>query len=216
MACIDHHPIFVPIEYRYQDIRPTGACATIIAQYYKQLPCLPDRHTATALLYGLKMDTLQFTRGVTELDIEMFAFLFPLCDQEMLARLERNNMEFNDLKAYGAAIESIEVYDKVGISNVPFPCPDALIAILSDFILALQEVEVAVVFSKREDGIKFSVRSEDPAVHAGHLVRDALHGYGDGGGHAEMAGGMIRKEKECLLGRYPKDTIRDSFLRVLS
>ena len=204
------------IEYRYQDIRPTGACATIIAQYYKQLPCLPDRHTATALLYGLKMDTLQFTRGVTELDIEMFAFLFPLCDQEMLARLERNNMEFNDLKAYGAAIESIEVYDKVGISNVPFPCPDALIAILSDFILALQEVEVAVVFSKREDGIKFSVRSEDPAVHAGHLVRDALHGYGDGGGHAEMAGGMIRKEKECLLGRYPKDTIRDSFLRVLS
>lgn len=216
VACIDHHPIFVPIEYRYQDIRPTGACATIIAQYYKQLPCLPDRHTATALLYGLKMDTLQFTRGVTELDIEMFAFLFPLCDQEMLARLERNNMEFNDLKAYGAAIESIEVYDKVGISNVPFPCPDALIAILSDFILALQEVEVAVVFSKREDGIKFSVRSEDPAVHAGHLVRDALHGYGDGGGHAEMAGGMIRKEKECLLGRYPKDTIRDSFLRVLS
>ena len=216
VACIDHHPTFVPIEYRYQDIRPTGACATIIAQYYKQLPCLPDRHTATALLYGLKMDTLQFTRGVTELDIEMFAFLFPLCDQEMLARLERNNMEFNDLKAYGAAIESIEVYDKVGISNVPFPCPDALIAILSDFILALQEVEVAVVFSKREDGIKFSVRSEDPAVHAGHLVRDALHGYGDGGGHAEMAGGMIRKEKECLLGRYPKDTIRDSFLRVLS
>ena len=216
VACIDHHPTFVPIEYRYQDIRPTGACATIIAQYYKQLPCLPDRHTATALLYGLKMDTLQFTRGVTELDIEMFAFLFPLCDQETLARLERNNMEFNDLKAYGAAIESIEVYDKVGISNVPFPCPDALIAILSDFILALQEVEVAVVFSKREDGIKFSVRSEDPAVHAGHLVRDALHGYGDGGGHAEMAGGMIRKEKECLLGRYPKDTIRDSFLRVLS
>ena len=165
VACIDHHPTFVPIEYRYQDIRPTGACATIIAQYYKQLPCLPDRHTATALLYGLKMDTLQFTRGVTELDIEMFAFLFPLCDQETLA---------------------------------------------------LQEVEVAVVFSKREDGIKFSVRSEDPAVHAGHLVRDALHGYGDGGGHAEMAGGMIRKEKECLLGRYPKDTIRDSFLRVLS
>ena len=216
VACIDHHPTFVPMTYQYQDIRITGACSSLIAEYYLLSGNVPDKNTATALLYGLKMDTLQFTRGVTELDIEMFAFLFPLCDQEMLARLERNNMEFNDLKAYGAAIESIEVYDKVGISNVPFPCPDALIAILSDFILALQEVEVAVVFSKREDGIKFSVRSEDPAVHAGHLVRDALHGYGDGGGHAEMAGGMIRKEKECLLGRYPKDTIRDSFLRVLS
>lgn len=162
------------------------------------------------------MDTLQFTRGVTELDIEMFRFLFPLCDQEALMRLERNNMEFSDLKAYGAAIENIEIYDKVGISNIAFPCPDALIAILSDFILALQEVEVAVVFCHREDGIKFSVRSEDTAIHAGNLIHSALQGYGDGGGHAEMAGGMIRKKNVHLLGKYPKDIIRELFLRALS
>lgn len=109
VACIDHHPTFVPTEYRYQDIRLTGACSTLIAQYYQQLSCEPDKDTATALLYGLKMDTLQFNRGVTELDIAMFAFLFPLCDQETLARLERNNLQFDDLKAYGAAIESIEL-----------------------------------------------------------------------------------------------------------
>ena len=60
------------------------------------------------------MDTLQFTRGATPLDIEMFGFLFPLCDQEVLADLERNNMEFSDLKAYGEAIERIELYDKIG------------------------------------------------------------------------------------------------------
>lgn len=215
VACIDHHPTFVPVSYRYQDIRLTGACATLIAQYYQQLSCKPDKQTATALLYGLKMDTLQFTRGVTDLDIEMFAFLFPLCDQKTLTWLERNNMEFSDLKAYGAAIENIELYDKVGLSCIPFPCPDALIAIISDFILALQEVEVAVIFSCREDGIKFSVRSEHTSIHAGHLVHEALRGYGDGGGHATMAGGMIRKENEHLLGHYPKDAIREAFLRVL-
>lgn len=215
VACIDHHPTFVPMEYRYQDIRPTGACATIIAQYFHRLGRKPDQATATALLYGLKMDTLQFTRGVTELDIEMFHFLFPLCDQEALVRLERNNMEFSDLKAYGAAIENIEVYDKVGISVVPFSCPDALVAVISDFILSLQEVEVAVVFSHREDGIKFSVRSEDPDIHAGNLVHDALKGYGSGGGHAEMAGGLIPKENEPLLGAEPKDTIRGRFLKIL-
>ena len=201
--------------YSYQDIRLTGACATLIAQYYQQLSCKPDKQTATALLYGLKMDTLQFTRGVTDLDIEMFAFLFPLCDQKTLTWLERNNMEFSDLKAYGSAIENIELYDKVGLSCIPFPCPDALIAIISDFILALQEVEVAVIFSCREDGIKFSVRSEHTSIHAGHLVHEALRGYGDGGGHATMAGGMIRKENEHLLGHYPKDAIREAFLRVL-
>ena len=71
----------------------------------------------------------------------MFYFLFRYCDQEQLASLERNNMEFSDLKAYGAAIESIQLYNKVGFSCIPFSCPDALIAILSDFILALIEVE---------------------------------------------------------------------------
>lgn len=216
VACIDHHPTYVPMEYRYRDIRITGACATLIAEYYAMAGKEPDRDVATALLYGLKMDTLQFTRGVTELDIKMFGFLLPRCDQEQLSNLERNNMEFADLKAYGAAIESIELYDKVGFSCIPFSCPDAMIAILSDFILALIEVEVAVVFSFREDGVKLSVRSEDPNVHAGNLLHAALKDIGNGGGHASMGGGLIGIDHLPDLGRYPKDSIRNLFLDVLA
>ncbi len=216
VACIDHHPTFVPVEYGYQDIRITGACATLIAEYYALSGKEPDRDTATALLYGIKMDTLQVTRGVTELDIQMFGYLFPRCDREKLAVLERNNMEFSDLKAYGAAIESIQLYDRVGFSCIPFSCPDALIGILSDFILALIEVEVAVVFSFREDGVKLSVRSEDPNVHAGNLLYAAMKDIGNGGGHASMGGGLIPKENLAKLGRYPEDFIRNLFLDTLS
>lgn len=215
VACIDHHPTFVEVEYRYRDVRLTGACATLIAGYYEELLQEPEQDVATALLYGLKMDTLQFTRGVTGEDIRMFEFLFRYCDREKLSRLERNNMEFNDLKAYGAAIESIELYGGTGFSCIPFSCPDALIAILSDFILALVEVDVAVVFSHREDGIKLSVRSENEKVHAGDLIHEALGGIGSGGGHAVMAGGLIKKAQEGLLGNYPDDAIRNLFLKVL-
>lgn len=215
VACIDHHPVHEILGYRYQNLRITGACATLIAEYYAALGHVPDKDTATALLYGLKMDTLQFTRGVTLPDIKMYEFLFPYCDTEKLSRLERNNMEFEDLKAYGAAIENIELYDKVGFSCIPFPCPDAMIAILADFILSLVEVEVAVVFSHRDDGIKLSVRSEDMKIHAGDLMRNALEGIGRGGGHASMAGGMIRTEQTPILGRYPDDRIRDLFLKAL-
>lgn len=56
------------------------------------------------------------------------------------------------------------------LDSLPFSCPDAMIAILSDFILSLVEVEVAVVCSLREDGVKLSARSEDPAVSAGDLL----------------------------------------------
>lgn len=215
VACIDHHPTFIPVEYQYQDIRITGACATLIAEYYALSGQEPDIDTATALLYGLKMDTLQFSRGVTELDIKMFGFLFPRSDMEKLADLERNNMEFADLNAYGAAIESIELYNKVGFSYIPFSCPDALIAIISDFILALIEVEVAVVFSLRENGIKLSVRSEDPDIHAGNLLNAALKGVGNGGGHAAMGGGLIPRDCLPKSGAGPMDVVRKLFLDVL-
>lgn len=216
IACIDHHPTFVQVEYAYRDVRIVGACATLIASYYEALGKTPDTEAATALLYGLKMDTLHFTRGVTQTDIDAFSFLNPLCDNTALSQLEQNNMEFSDLRAYGVAISNIQVYDSVGIAGIPFSCPDALIATLSDFILALQEVDVTVLYSFREDGIKFSVRSEREDVHAGRLARIALQGLGDGGGHAVMAGGLIPKANVPRLGSRPDFAIRELFLSRIS
>ncbi|MDO4308731.1 MAG: DHH family phosphoesterase [Eubacteriales bacterium] len=215
IACIDHHPTYKQADYQYADLQITGACATLIARYYRDLGLVPDRNVATALLYGIRMDTLQFSRGVTQLDIDMFGFLFPYCDQKSLAGLERNNLQFQDLQAYSSAIDNISIYGGLGITGINFSCPDGLIATLSDFILSLEEVVIAVVYSFREDGIKFSVRSEISEVHAGDLVRAALSGLGEGGGHQEMAGGLVKKEQRYLLGKYPETVIRERFLEAL-
>ncbi len=215
IAAIDHHPTFVQVEYRYFDQRIVGACATIIAGYFKDLGLKPDTKTATALLYGLKMDTLQFVRGVTAEDIAAYAFLFDYSDEETLLKLEGNNMEYKDLQAYGAAIENIKLYGTAGFSKINFACPDALIAILSDFILSLVEVEIAIVYSEREDGVKISVRSERPSVHAGEVARKALEGIGSGGGHAAMAGGFVSKDNYINLGNYRDDVLRDRFVNAL-
>lgn len=215
VASIDHHPTFVDVEYLYSDIRITGACSSLIAEYYQRLGYIPDCDTATALLYGIKMDTLQFTRGVTLLDIKMFEFLHPLCDQEKMLRMERNNMEFADLKAYGAAIDSIKVYGREGICFIPFSCPDGLLGAVSDFILSLEEVDVAIVSAVRADGIKISVRSETAKVHAGKLIKKALENVGDGGGHANMAGGLISIENVGLLGDLPEHRIKSLFFDAM-
>lgn len=215
VACVDHHPTFVQENYLYSDVRITGACATLIAQYYQDLGIEPDENVATALLYGIKMDTLQFSRGVTEMDIKAFDYLFPLHNSARIARLEKNTMLFADLKAFGAAIENIQVFGTFGYTVIPFACPDALIATLADFILSLEEVEVVVVISQREDGLKLSVRSELDKVHSGYLIRDALSGIGNAGGHASMAGGFIPGSSLEKLGRYQEEEIRNRFLKVL-
>lgn len=215
IACIDHHPTYTAVEYLYSDIRTVGSCATLIAEYFQKLNVPMTAEVATALLYGLKMDTAHFTRGVTALDIDMFRYLFPKAEEHILTELEKNTLEFADLKAYGSAIENIRVYDKTGIAAIPFACPDSLIALVADFILSLEEVEIAILYSYREKEIKFSVRSENPDIHAGELTNTALKGLGNGGGHAEMAGGSIGMENIPRLGAYPDDSIRDLFLDAL-
>lgn len=215
VACVDHHPTFVEETYCYKDVRITGACATLVTGYYMEMGLVPEENVASALLYGLKMDTMQFSRGVTELDIAALRFLFPLHNKAKITRLEQNTMAFRDLKAYGAAIEHIQVYERFGYTMVPFACPDALIATLADFILDLDEVEVAVVISVREDGLKLSVRSEIEKVHAGYLIRDAIEGLGNGGGHASMAGGFIPMKNMEPMGTYYEAAIREKFMNVL-
>lgn len=212
VACIDHHPTYQECTYAYRDVRIVGACSTIIAEYFQSTDTPITPEAASALIYGIKMDTADFLRGVTELDTDMFAWLYHHANQELVQEMYKNVMEVADLKAYGAAIDNIHVYDGVGFALIPFDCPDALVAIISDFILSLDVVDVSVIYAIRPDGIKFSVRSEIAEVDAGILVREALKGIGSGGGHKEMAGGFIPKEAAVLLGADRDYQIESRFL----
>lgn len=215
IACIDHHPTVVEIEYDFMDVRMVGACCTIIAQYFKDFGIIPDSHTATALLFGIKMDTNQFTRGVTEADIEMYAFLNPYIDETILRRVASNTLEFSDLSAFGAVFQTIRVFDNIGIAYIPFSCPDALIAMTSDFILSLNEVDFVIVYAKRDTDWKFSVRSEDDHLDAGEIIHEALLGIGSGGGHASMAGGIIPCSVTKKMGRTADTQICVLFLDTI-
>lgn len=215
VACIDHHPTYYECDYKYKDIRIVGACSSIIAEYFYVTDTALEPNVAAALAYGIKMDTSDFVRGATPFDAKMFDFLFEKADKHMLTEMYSNVMEFKDLKAYGAAIDSVHINEEVGFAKIPFDCPDALIAIISDFILSLDIVTVSVVYAIRNDGMKFSVRSEIEETDAGRLTQQALEGVGNGGGHKEMAGGFIPIENVPLLGDNPDEEIEKNFMNAL-
>ena len=215
VACIDHHPTMIPCAYKYSDIRICGACCSIVADYFIKSNTTMDTNTATALLYGLKMDTESFNRGVTDFDIEMYGYLHKLADNQKIISMYNNNMEIEDLHAYGEAIRNIQIYDNVGFAKISFDCPDALVAMISDFILGLDVVEFSVVYAVRDGGYKFSVRNETAVYHAGTITARALDGLGGGGGHFSMAGGVILAEKMKELGFNPDFTIRKRFMDAI-
>lgn len=217
IACIDHHPIFVECnEYEFVDIRKNGACSSIVADYYCEAGIAPSEEVSTALLYGIKMDTNDFCRGVAEFDVEMYYKLFSYADQHILEKLQLNTVEFADLKAYGAAIGNISLYKNVGFACLPFDCPDGLIAIISDFVLALDVVEFSVVYSIRSGGYKFSVRSEIESADAGKCVNQVLGAIGgSGGGHPFMAGGFLPMQSVESLGDSMRKKIERRFIENL-
>lgn len=208
IICIDHHPTFEYVDYRFSDIRPNvGACASIIASYYFENNILVDEKTATALMYGIKVDTANLSRGVSPLDLDMFYKLYWISNREILGQLDRSEIQFNDLRAYANAISSIKMFDNISIAHTGKECPEPLIATISDFMLELSEIDCSIVYSVRKDGIKLSVRSCVNQIDSGKLTKNALQGIGSGGGHATMAGGFAP---------YPEDMQDvDQFIQVI-
>ncbi len=216
VACVDHHPVFVKTEdYIYSDIVITGACSSVVASYYYKTNTPICENVATALAYGIKMDTDDLIRGVTSLDLDMMSYVYNYADWNKLNSMYNSTIEFQDLKAYAAAIENIEVFDYVGFTYMPFECPNSLVAIISDFILSLDVVDVAIVYSINNSGIKFSVRSEKPEIDAGKLIHCALKDIGSGGGHAAMAGGFVDEEILQKIGRNYDGKIKELFMNVI-
>ena len=194
VVCIDHHPTMDnPTDgYRFYDIRPEmGACSTMIGEYFVEAGVPFDKKTATLLSYGIRTDTDNLCRGVTKADIEMMALLFDKTDSNLIHRLLNSTLYREDLRTYSKAIKTTEIYQNISFSYLGRNCPETLIASICDFMLALVEVEVSVVYSVRNHGIKISVRSESVKYDAGRITKKALKGIGDGGGHPCMAGGFV-------------------------
>ena len=192
IVCIDHHPVQDTDSYRFFDIRKVGACATIIAEYFLENNIPVSSKVATALTYGIKMDTANLMRQTTPEDVDMFCAMYKKADIEMIRMFESHSLVMTDLDAYRKALKDLKVYGKnIGVANVGAECSEAMMGTLSDFIMSLDVVEFSVVYSYRAGGLKLSVRSEMANVDAGAIVREALAGYpGGGGGHVGMAGGF--------------------------
>jgi nanoRNase/pAp phosphatase (c-di-AMP/oligoRNAs hydrolase) len=207
VACIDHHEYRGNQGYRFEDVRPAvGACATIVAEYFFENAVEPPRAIATALLFGIMKDTDGMTRGVSDLDIEMFYKLFHFSDISLIKRINGSQLTMSDLESYADAFRSVEVYGNIGFMRLDSP-DDSLLGAAGDIVLSLDRVEVVVAWSHRSNGIKLSLRSENPLVRANDLVRAIVDGYGFGGGHEHMAGGFIPAD------RFPADRSFETYVR---
>lgn len=216
IGCIDHHKLQGTDDYKFHDIRPEiGSCSTIIAQYFLENNIELDELTATNLAYGIRMDTSILSRGVSDLDIDMYAHLYKLSNHETLRKLDSCSLKVKDLQAYYNAITNIKIYNNIGLVDIGNNCSESISGQIADFLLTLREIEFIVVHSYRDNGIKFSVRSDLPALDAAEIIKKALADCGDGGGHATMAAGFVPDVKSQSIAITISNLMEQRILEII-
>ena len=193
VAVIDHHDVAYPESVPFVDIRSNrGACSTMIRDYWIESARPIPPSVATALMIGINMDTALLTRQVSRDDIQAYADLYTVADIRLENSILRNSIQTRDLAFYRHALENVQISERVAFCWFPGGCNQNLLGILGDFFISLEEAEFVILCARNADVINISVRNEKEGVNASEVVQRALDGIGFGGGHADMAGGIIR------------------------
>ncbi len=219
---IDHHQASTEdVKAEYVDIRPNiGATATIMTKYLQELEIPVKIELATALLYGIKVDTDDFRRNTDPADLTAAAYLYPIANHDILSRIEAPSRSTESIDILGDAIKNRQVKGSYLISNVGTIRDRDALAQAADYLLTLEGITTTLVFGLGEDTIYISGRSRDDRVNIGKVMQDAF-GDDKAGGHATLAGAQIplgvfsgTRDKQTLL-KLAEEAVVKRFLSVV-
>ncbi|GAA0208902.1 DHH family phosphoesterase [Halobaculum roseum] len=192
VVVVDHHPPREPIDAAFVDLRDdVGATSTLMAEYLDRFGVTPDTQVATALLYGIRIDTKDFTREVSEADFDAAASLLAHADSGILDRVESPSITPEVLDVLARAIEARERRGSVVASCVGEISDRDALAQAAERLLDMEGVNTTLVYGYRDGVVYASGRTRGADLDLGETLRDALDQMGSAGGHADMAGAQL-------------------------
>ena len=203
VAVIDHHQLITDLPELAEVRSNIGSASTIVWDMLRNVSVDVnlDDNVTTALYYGLYTDTNSFSEIHHPLDKDARDALW--FNKSLLSRLRNANLSLEELKIAGVAMLGYEYYEdhKYAIIRTD-PCDPNILGLISDFCLSVDNIDVVLVYSVLDNGIKFSVRSCSKESHANEVAEFLAKDIGGGGGHLEKAGGFL--QARLLEKEYPR------------
>jgi phosphoglycolate phosphatase len=202
IAVIDHHQVYGNLP-KLNEVRSNlGSCCSVIWNLLKieDEEELLDLKVSTALFYGLYSDTNAFSEMYHPLDRDMLESL--QYDKNLILKLKNMNLSIREAKLAGVAMLGAEYHSDAGYAIVRTdPCDPNILGLIGDFIVAVDTIDVCLVYSVLSFGVKFSIRSCSNETRADELASFLSNKIGSGGGHTEKAGGLLKNE--LIKKQYP-------------
>ena len=220
---IDHHPNYEPSDAPFVDVRTKyGATSTIMTEYLISANERISERLATALLYGIRSDTLALSRRVTDDDLQAFVTLYPIANYNMLKQIERPELPAEFARILSRALARMEVVDGLAVLNLGPVERDDIIVQVADFCLQFEGVEWVAVAGKLGSDLVIAVRNYGMSGdNAGDAVQNLFGDIGSAGGHRNMAKAVIkqtawRRREGSTRDRFVEERLRELFVAEIS
>ncbi|HLA69571.1 MAG TPA: hypothetical protein VJN65_07695, partial [Bacteroidota bacterium] len=147
---------------------------------------------ATALVYGILSDTLNFSRMAKQETVETYLRLLSFSDVHVLARIQNPRRPRRFFRDLANCIVRSRVRQRLIVSHLgPVENPD-VVSQMADLLLVCEGIEWAFCTGRHGDNIHVSLRTSIPEAGAGLILRDIFSDTRQAGGHGQIAGGKLR------------------------
>ena len=185
---IDHYEHEHDHDVAFADIRPNvSATSTVLTKYIQELDQTLEENVATALLYGIRAETLDFKRDTTPADLTAAAYLYPFADHDTLEQVESPSMSPETLDVLAEAIRKRQVEGSHLVSNAGFIRDRDALSQAAQHLLNLEGITTTAVFAITDDTIYLAARSKDIRMNIGKTLEDAFGDIGEPAGHSTDA-----------------------------
>jgi len=210
---VDHYEPEEEYDAAFVDIRTNmSSTSTIMTKYVQEFDMKVEEAVATALLYGIREETLDFKRDTQPADLTAAAYLYPFANHDLLEQVESPSMSPETLDVLAEAIQSREVQGSHLVSNAGFVRDRDALAQAAQHLLNLEGITTTAVFGIGEDRIYLAARSKDIRMNIGKMLSDAYGDIGEAAGHSTQASAEI--PLGIFTGIETNDENRDTLLQL--
>jgi len=150
-----------------------------------------EEEVATALLYGIRAETLDFKRDTTPADLTAAAYLYPFANHDTLEQVESPSMSPETLDVLAEAITNRDVQGSHLVSNAGFVRDREALTQTASHLLNLEGVTTTAVFRIADETIFLAGRSKDIRINIGKVLDDAYGEIGETASHSTQTSAEI-------------------------
>lgn len=189
----DHHFLRkATLAVPFHDVRTDySATASLVAEYLLAFGIEPTHREATAVVYAIRSETLDFSRDSPGPDRPLYDHLLARADKGMLGRIQNPRLPLGYFSTLHDALENVQSVDSLILCHLGLVEQPDIVPELADLLLRLQGKTWSLVTGQFEDRVYCSIRTTNPRADAARVMRRMLGRRGKGGGHGMLAGGWI-------------------------